>query len=73
MGAGKVFGAEASGIQQRNGERIAEGQGCGGAGGWGQVVRAGFLFDSRIEVNVGFAGQCRGRGSGHRECGRLHC
>jgi len=54
MRAGEIFRAEAAGIEQGDGQGIAQGQRGGGAGGGGQVVRAGFLFDAGVEVDVGF-------------------
>ena len=44
--AGEVLGLEAARIEQRHGQRVAQRQLRGGAGGGRQVERAGFLLDA---------------------------
>ena len=51
--AGKVFGAEAPGVQQGHSQRVAHGQLGRGAGGGGQVERAGFARHAAVEHQVG--------------------
>jgi hypothetical protein len=63
--ASEILGAEAAGIEQGDGEGVAEREGGGGAGGRCQVVRAGFLGDAGIEMHIGFARQGRLRRAGH--------
>ena len=62
---GKVFRFELPGIQQGDGQRIAQRQRGGGAGGRGQPQCAGFFFHGGIEVNGGLARQCGLRSSSH--------
>jgi hypothetical protein len=54
VGAGEVLGTKAACVEQGHGQRVAQCQGRGGAGGWRQIQRAGFLVDAGVEVNVGF-------------------
>ena len=49
MGAGEIFGFEAACVEQGDGQCIAHGHLCGGAGGRGQVVGAGLFFDAGVE------------------------
>jgi hypothetical protein len=57
VGAGEIVGAETARVEQGDRQCIAEGQCRGGAGGRGQVQRAGFLVDAGVEVDVGFLGE----------------
>ena len=50
VGEGEVFGGEAAGLQQRNGQGVAHDQRRRGGGGGGQVQRAGFLFDPALRL-----------------------
>ncbi|MDT4854769.1 hypothetical protein FQZ97_890880 [compost metagenome] len=50
MGEGEVFGGEAAGFQQRDGQGVAQHQGRGGGGGRGEVQRAGLLGDAGVQV-----------------------
>ena len=56
MRAGKVIGPEAAGIEQGNGQRIAQRQRCRRAGGGRQIERAGFLVDPGIQMRVRLPG-----------------
>ena len=66
VGAGKVFGLETARVQQGDGQRIAQRQLRRGAGGGGQVERAGFLVDAAVQNDVGVFRQGRFNVAGHR-------
>ena len=57
VGAGKVLGLKAPGIEQGRGQGIAQGQLHGGAGRGGQVERAGFALDAGVQHPIGVLGQ----------------
>ncbi len=59
MRAGKIVRSEAAGIEERHCQGIPKGERRGGTGCRGQVVGAGFLGDSRIQVDVGLPRQRR--------------
>ena len=68
----KVLGLEATRIEQGHGQRIAQGQLRGGAGGRRQVQGAGLLLDAAVQKHVGIARQ-RGLGiARHGDQGRPH-
>jgi hypothetical protein len=52
MKPGKVFLLKSARFEQDHGERIAEGEHHGGAGGRSEIQRTGFLLDVYIEENV---------------------
>ena len=54
--AGEIVGGEAARLQQGHRQRIAHGQRGGGAGGRGQVQRAGLGRHADIQVHVGVRG-----------------
>ncbi|MNJ75893.1 hypothetical protein D3C77_730700 [compost metagenome] len=54
---GKVLGSEAAGLEQGDGQCVAQHQRCRGRGGRGQVERAGFLLDAGVEIDLGGLGQ----------------
>ena len=67
--AGKVFGAEAPGVEQGHGQCVAHGQLGGGAGGGGQVQRAGFALHAAVQHQVGMLGQGGLQTAGQRDQG----
>ncbi len=67
MGAGEIFGAEAAGVEQGDGQGVTQGKLGGGAGGGREVERAGFLFDGAIEQDVGMPRQGGVGAAGHAD------
>ena len=63
--AGKVFGAEAPGVQQGHGQRVAHGQLGRGAGGGGQVQGAGFALHAAVQHQIGITRQGGLQAAGH--------
>src|SRR5690606_18980442 len=57
MRTGEILAAEAAGLETGDGNGVAQYQRRGGAGGGGQVQRAGLLRNMRVQVQVGAAGQ----------------
>jgi hypothetical protein len=53
----KSSAPKAARVEQGDRQCIAEGQCRGGAGGGGEIQRAGFLVDAGVEVDVGFLGE----------------
>ena len=60
MEAGEVITREAALLKQDHREGIAEGEHHGGAGGGGEIVRAGLLAHRDIEDDIARFGQGRG-------------
>lgn len=55
--AGEVAGSEVATFDEGHREGVAHHQLCGGAGGGGQVVGAGFVLHGGVEDDVGLMGQ----------------
>ncbi len=67
MRTGKIFFIKATRLHNGDGQRVAHHQRVDGAGGGGQVHRAGFAFNGDIQHRVGCQRQRRIRFAGHRQ------
>jgi len=54
---GEILGLKTAGLQEYHGQRVAEGEHVGGAGGGGKVERAGFGFHADIKHHVAVGGE----------------
>lgn len=55
--AGIFLAGEAAGVEEGDGERVADGQRDGGGGGGNEIEGAGLALDGRVENSVGMLGE----------------